>query len=72
MTRPKASQIVSGDPDQLLRCDTLEQMLGISQGYIYKLIALGKFPKAVRIGARAVAWRAGDIQAYIRGLSTDD
>ncbi|GGP28314.1 helix-turn-helix transcriptional regulator [Silvimonas amylolytica] len=71
MSKPKQPQSVTGDPEQLLRVDTLERVLGVSQSYIYKLMKAGQFPKSVRIGPRAVAWRAGDVRQFIQSLKNN-
>ena len=71
MTTPTA---VSGDPrptpDRLLRRPAVEAMVGLRRAAIYDLVARGQFPRPVRIGARAVAWRFTDIAAWITSRPT--
>lgn len=40
-------------------------LLPLSRATIFALVKAGTFPKPVRIGARAVAWRLSDIDAYL-------
>mgnify|MGYP001068878169 CR=1 FL=1 len=49
---------------QLLRRPKVEAMTGLSRSTLYAMIARGDFPKPVRVGLRAVAWRDGDIHAW--------
>ena len=37
---------------------------GLGRSTIYKLIAEDKFPRPVRVGGRAVAWRRTDIDRW--------
>ncbi|UWQ22401.1 AlpA family transcriptional regulator [Jannaschia sp. W003] len=43
----------------------LEQMLGISRSTIYAWLKAGRFPPPLRLGERAVGWRASDIEAWL-------
>jgi prophage regulatory protein len=65
---------VPGDPrptpDRLLRRPAVEAMVGLRRAAIYDLVAKGQFPRPVRIGARAVAWRSTDIAAWISSRPT--
>lgn len=40
----------------------------LSKSEVYRRMAEGRFPKSVKVGARAVAWREAEIEAWIRGL----
>ncbi|MNF65287.1 Prophage CP4-57 regulatory protein (AlpA) [compost metagenome] len=50
---------------QLMRRRMVQDLTGLSRTTIYRLMAAGKFPRPVRIGERAVAWRADDLAAFI-------
>lgn len=56
-------------PGALLR---LRQIIGpgglipVSRATWYHGVANGRFPKPVKLGARAVAWRASDIAALVQ------
>ncbi|MEJ8850449.1 helix-turn-helix transcriptional regulator [Variovorax rhizosphaerae] len=60
------------DPDQVMRMPELRQAIPLSETRLRQLITLGKFPRPVRLGARAVGWRAGDVRAYLEGLAKED
>lgn len=49
----------------LLRRPIVEQQTGLSRSSIYAMMAEGSFPKPVRIGKRAVAWRSSEVHAWI-------
>jgi prophage regulatory protein len=51
--------------DPLLRIKKVEELTGYGRRNIYHLISKDKFPKQVRLGPKAVAWRASDIRAWI-------
>lgn len=57
--------------DWLMRAPAVRKATGYGRSSIYKLMAEGKFPKAVRLaGGGAVAWRASDVQAWIAAQGT--
>jgi prophage regulatory protein len=51
--------------DELMRLPGVKQFSKKSTSRIYADMAAGKFPRPVRIGDRAVAWRASDLQAWL-------
>lgn len=52
-------------PLYFLRRPEVEARVGLSRSSIYAFMATGHFPKPIRIGARAVAWRLSDIEDWI-------
>lgn len=52
----------------LYRMKDLPAVVGISRSEIYRQMGVGQFPLPVRIGVRARAWRAQDIQAWQQAL----
>ncbi len=50
---------------KLLRLVEVRDRVPYSRSMIYQLIAQGKFPKPINLGARAVAWLESDIDAWI-------
>ena len=44
----------------------VKDTVGLSRSEIYRRIALGHFPKPIKLGERVVAWDADEIQAYVR------
>nr|WP_223795934.1 AlpA family phage regulatory protein [Marinobacter sp. F4216] len=49
----------------MLRRKEVEAVTGRSRSAIYEGMAAGTFPKAVKIGARAVAWPESAIRQWI-------
>lgn len=54
--------------DRFLRRPEVEILTGLSRSTIYLMISNGEFPKPVRIGRRAVAWRESAVRAWIDSL----
>ena len=50
---------------QLLRRRDVEIMIGLSRSAIYALMDEGIFPRPIRIGKRAVAWRQSEIEEWM-------
>ncbi|MFV1878388.1 helix-turn-helix transcriptional regulator [Nioella sp.] len=48
-----------------LRRPLVEHLTGLSRSSIYELMELEQFPRPIRIGRRAVAWRESDIEAWL-------
>lgn len=51
--------------EKFLRLAEVQQRVPYSRSTIYQLIAQSKFPKAISLGARAVAWLESDINEWI-------
>jgi prophage regulatory protein len=51
---------------QLLNTKDLIQKLRKSRSWIYTEMAAGRFPKPIKIGARAVVWRESDIASWLQ------
>lgn len=49
----------------LIRRKTVEKLTGLSRSSIYAMMSEDTFPKQIRIGRRAVAWRQEDIENWI-------
>lgn len=50
--------------DQLLRRPEVERRIGLARSSIYRMMEAGEFPRPIRIGRRAVAWRASDLDRW--------
>lgn len=50
---------------RLLRLPEVKEKVGLSRTAIYRLIALGQFPRQVCIGPRTVAWCQDDLETWI-------
>lgn len=51
--------------EKLHRRPTVEAVTGLSRSSIYAMMDDGSFPRPVRIGRRAVAWRESDLRAWL-------
>jgi prophage regulatory protein len=61
-------QISPNDSPTILRLPAVKSRTGWSRSSIYSLMAKGKFPKAVALGARAIGWSSVEIDQYIASL----
>lgn len=50
---------------RILRRPEVEQRTGFKRAHLYALMKLGKFPRARRVGIRAVGWDSAEIDAWI-------
>ncbi len=51
--------------EKLLRRKQVIEMTGLSYSSIYRAEREGRFPKRIRIGKYAVAWKLSEIQMWI-------
>ena len=51
--------------ERLLRLQEVKSRTGLSRSYLYALVQQGNFPKPVKIGKRAVAWKSSEIDQWI-------
>jgi prophage regulatory protein len=56
-------------PERLLRFMEVSSRTRLSKSEIYRRINAGTFPKSLKLGPRAVAWRESDIDGWIQALS---
>jgi len=49
----------------ILRREEVERRTGFKRAHIYNLMKVGKFPRARRIGLRAVGWDSQEIEQWI-------
>lgn len=60
-------------PDSaLLRLPTIIALIQCSRSSWFAWVRCGHAPQPVRIGLKAVAWKAGEIRAFMRGQSRGD
>ena len=50
---------------RILRREEVEAKTGFKRAHIYNLMKAGKFPKAIRLGIRAVGWDSLEIEHWI-------
>ena len=53
---------------RLERLPAVMARTGMSRSWLYKQMAAGRFPKALKIGS-ASGWKASDVDAWMDGLS---
>ena len=54
----------------LIRRAEVERRTALSRSSIYLFMSEGRFPRPVRIGKRAVAWRITDIKHWLESRAT--
>lgn len=54
--------------DILIRSPEVQARTGLAKSTLHNLARRGGFPRPVKLGARAVAWRESDVDAWIAGL----
>ena len=62
---PAPSQSASTAPTRLIRLPEVSRHVALSKSAIFVRIAKGEFPRPVSLGARAVAWRLDEVEAWI-------
>ena len=50
---------------RILRLPKVLELTGLSRTSIWRQIDAGTFPKSVKLGPRAVGWRASDIYGWL-------
>ena len=53
------------EAETLLRRPQVEAMTGLSRASIYALMKRGEFPKPVKLGVQARAWKRSEVAAWI-------
>ncbi len=53
-------------PVVMLRMPTVRKRTALGRSTIYRLMGMGLFPLAVRLGPRAVGWRDTDIDQWLQ------
>lgn len=48
------------------RIQAVSDAVGLSKSEIYRLMTLGRFPRSISIGERAVAWTEESIEEWIQ------
>jgi prophage regulatory protein len=54
--------------EKILRLPEVKAATGKSRSSIYQGMADGSFPRTVALGARAIGWRASDIESWLQSL----
>ena len=53
--------------DRLLRLREVLRLTGLSRSTLYRKLKANEFPKPVKLGKRAVAWRESEVIDWING-----
>ena len=61
-------QTQSNTVGPLWRLPTVVAQTGLSKSEIYRRIKVGTFPRPLKLGARAIAWCASDIEVWVKAL----
>jgi len=65
MQKPETTQQPAPQPLQLLRLPEVVRLTGLKRSQIYLLQSRGTFPKCIKLGKRAAAWVAGEINSWV-------
>ncbi|MNJ01753.1 Prophage CP4-57 regulatory protein (AlpA) [compost metagenome] len=60
-----SATVTTTAPRRILRLPEVMVAVGFGRAHIYNLMTEGKFPKAKRIGVRAVGWDSQEIEVWI-------
>ena len=61
---------LSRTTERLIRLPEVKQRVGLGRSTIYRLMDLGRFPKARKLGLRAIAWSEAEIDGWIASKLT--
>ena len=56
--------------EQHLRRPAVEAATGLSRSTLYSMMDTGDFPRPIRVGKRAVAWRKSAVEAWLANRPT--
>ena len=58
---------------KLIRLPAVQDATGLGRNTIYEAMKRGDFPRSIKIGMRAVAWRISDIEQWVNSrLDVED
>lgn len=62
--------------EKILRCRDVQEVTGLSRSTIYRMMDRDDFPKATKLGVRAIGWRQSAVNNWIErrycGLGADN
>ena len=62
---------LSQNPERLIRLPEVKRRVGLGRSTIYRLMDLGTFPKARKLGLRAIGWSEAEIDGWIASKLTN-
>lgn len=57
--------------ERLIRLPEVKSRVGLGRSTIYRLMDMGIFPRARKLGPRAIAWSEAEIDGWIADKLTD-
>lgn len=51
--------------DRLIRLPEVEHLTGFKRSHIYALMAGGEFPRQIKLGRRASAWKESSVRSWV-------
>lgn len=60
-----AAIVTTPQPRRIMRLPQVRAATGFGRAWIYALMGEGKFPKARRIGTRAVGWDSQEVEQWV-------
>lgn len=54
--------------DPIMRRPEVQAATGLARSTIYEMMTAGTFPRAVRLGPKAIGWRSSDIRTWLENL----
>lgn len=63
---------IAADGYRLARLPEVLRATGLPRTTIYKLMAARDFPRSIKLGPRAVAWRLAEVHAWISQRAADN
>lgn len=57
--------------EHILRRPKVQDRTGLSRSSLYAMMAAGKFPKPIPLGARAVGWAESEIEAWLEARKAE-
>ena len=65
VSKSEPSTSKPAEPERFIRLDTVIMLTKLSRATLWRMEREGRFPKRVKIGLRAVAWRESDIREWL-------
>jgi prophage regulatory protein len=57
---------------RLIRSKEVQAITGLPKSSLHNMARAGSFPAPLKLGARAVAWREADVQAWVENLEAKE
>ncbi|MFN7040873.1 MAG: helix-turn-helix transcriptional regulator [Acidovorax temperans] len=54
-----------GEDDRLIRLPEVLRLTGMCRSALYNQMALGQFPRSIKIGPRAASWSLNEVRRWI-------